>query len=148
MNLHFDILIMNLYFEPHTHISYMDQTKCTVSPHIKYFKGCSCFVMNFGARIRTFPPHNASLMPLITCDVWVAFVLEGYLLGMGCFCFGGLPVGTGGVGTCCNLRDGTTKHSKRSSWPCHNSKFIQWYCKTHMAQSFQNISYINIIQKR
>jgi len=33
-------------------------------------------------------------------------------------------VGTGGVGTCCNLRDGTTKHSKRSFWSCHNSKFI------------------------
>jgi hypothetical protein len=37
---------------------------------------------------------------------------------------GGLVVGTGGVGTCCNLRDGTTKHSKRSFWSCHNSKFI------------------------
>ncbi len=60
VNLHFDILIMNLDFEPNTHISYVDQTKCKVPPHTKYLKGCSCFVMNFGARTTTFLPHNAS----------------------------------------------------------------------------------------
>ncbi len=63
------------------------------------------------------------------------------------FVCGGLFVGTGGVGSCCNLRDGTTKHSKRSFWSCHNSKFIQWYCETCLAQSLLNISSTNIIQK-
>jgi hypothetical protein len=48
---------------------------------------------------------------------------------------GGLSFGTGGVGRLsfviggvglsCNLRDETTKHSKRSFWSYHNSKFIQ-----------------------
>jgi hypothetical protein len=60
--------------------------------------------MSCGARTKTFPPHGASLM----CP-----------LGSGGG--GGLVIGVDGVGTCCNLRDGTTKHSKKSSWSCHNS---------------------------
>jgi hypothetical protein len=55
--------------------------------------------MSCGARTKTFPPHGASLM----CP-----------LGSGGG--GGLVIGVDGVGTCCNLRDGTTKHSKKSSW--------------------------------
>jgi hypothetical protein len=77
VNIHFDILIMNLDFQPHTHISYVDQTKCKVPPHTKYFKGCSCFVMSFGARTRTFPPHNASSEPPTLA---FTLVLEGFQL--------------------------------------------------------------------
>jgi hypothetical protein len=72
VNLHFDTLFMNHYFESHTHISYVDQTKCKVLSHTKYFKGCSCFVMSFGARTKTFPPHDASLeLPTLAFTFWM-----------------------------------------------------------------------------
>jgi hypothetical protein len=72
-------VIVNLDFEPHTHISYVDQTKCKVPPHTKYFKGCTCFVMSFGARTRTFPPHDASSEPppLPSLFEGVQMVVEG-----------------------------------------------------------------------